>query len=102
MIKVRRFLAVGAVFGLIAIVATSHLWSLPANDGDYKRLHDGGSAGPLVPPRAGGDLESQLAYCKFADSPVVTYRPSDGSMLFALEVKPKLDPVPTRPVDYYF
>src|SRR5205085_847656 len=47
------------------------------------------------------DLDTADEYVspKFADGGTLTYRTTGGELLFALQLKPKLDPAPARPRD---
>src|SRR5262245_23713944 len=97
MTYVHRLRVAGVLLTLAAVVTNSHVWGEPTKKLDGKRL--------IVPRNPGlgkadGIAEEQYANTKFTSSSVVTYRTTDGDLLFALQLKPKLDPIPARPRDY--
>jgi hypothetical protein len=97
MTYVRRLKAVGAVLALAAIITNSHVWGESANKPPEKRR----AAASKVRTQPGEqDIAEDLANTKFAKAAVLTYRTTGGETLFALQIKPKLDPVPERPRDY--
>ncbi len=94
---VRRFLAIGPVLGLIAIVTCSHLWGEPGQRDPLAWRNKSGDASVV---RKELPLE-MLSVTRFAKQPVVTYRTSDGETFFAFQLQPRLDmPAQPRPVDY--
>ena len=94
--RVRRHLAAGAVLVLAAVLTCAHVLGEPARDPSGK-IRFGGSK--PVTRDTGLDLYAELNTTRFADQPVLTYRTQDGELLFALQVQPKLEPVPARPRD---
>lgn len=78
-----------AVMAATAAVATS-LW------GDVR---DNKTPPPSADKADPGRLATELAQSKFETLPALTYRLRDGETLFAWQVKPTLDPVPSRPRD---
>lgn len=97
MTYVRRLRAVGAILVLAAIVTNSQVWG----DGAKKAPEQRRSAtAKVAPEKADQDFTEDLANTKFAKSSVLTYRTTGGETLFALQIKPSLDPVPVRPRDY--
>jgi len=95
MFAVRRLLAVGTVLSLIAVLASACLWGEPGAERS-KILHN--STGLQKPPDDRVGKERSLS--RFADRPLVLYRTEQGETLMALQLKPRLDPVPVRPRDY--
>lgn len=97
MTYVRRLKAVGAVLALAALVTNSHVWGESAKKAPEQRRS---SAPKITTEKAEDDIAEGLANTKFARAAVLTYRTTGGETLFALQIKPKLDPVPERPRDY--
>ena len=96
MARIRRFVAVLAT---LTVAAAFTATSVLGDGGDKSRQRR------LAKDKAAnidGDkaLTEDLAGAKFASGGVLTYRTRDGALLFALQVKPKLDAAPERPVDY--
>jgi Mg-chelatase subunit ChlD/tetratricopeptide (TPR) repeat protein len=97
MTYVRRLKAVGAILALAAVFTNSHVWGESAKKAPEKRR----TATPKIKPdKAEQDIAEDLANTKFARANVLTYRTTGGDTLFALQIKPKLEPVPERPRDY--
>src|SRR6266849_1322160 len=97
MTYVRRLRAAWAVLALAAILTNSHVWG----EVDKKSPEKGRPATTKGgPERADRDITEDLANTKFAQASVLTYRTTGGETLFALQIKPKLDPVAARPRDY--
>src|SRR5437868_4568008 len=96
MTYVRRLRVVGAVLALTAIFTNSHVWGESAKKPPEKRRSDT----PRFSKEKDQDIAEDLANTKFAKEAVLTYRTTSGETLFALQIKPKLDPVPERPRDY--
>src|SRR5439155_1540516 len=94
---VRRLKAVGAVLALAAIFTNSHVWGEAAKKPPQKRQ---AAAAKFGPEKADQDITEDLANTKFAKASVLTYRTTGGETLFALQIMPKLDPIPIRPRDY--
>lgn len=92
----RRLRAVGAILVSAAVLTSTHVWGEPS-----ERLRDQfrSSTGQLAAEAAEQDLAEALARSKFAEYGVVTYRTQKGETLFALQVQPKLEPMPARPRD---
>src|SRR5579864_181423 len=97
MTYVRRLKAVGAILALAAVFTNSHVWGESAKKAPEKRR----TATPKIKPdKAEQDIAEDLANTKFARANLLTYRTTGGDTLFALQIKPKLEPVPERPRDY--
>jgi hypothetical protein len=98
MFAVRRFLAVGTVLSLVAVLATSHLWGGP--QGRDKTIMD--STGLQSPQNVSPErsFAQEYALSRFADHPLVLYRTEQGETLMALQVKPAVATGPARPRDY--
>src|SRR5438034_740921 len=94
MTNVRRLLAVAAGLAVAAFLS-SRLWGEPANGKAGKSILPGDGNRPA----AAADPEAALAQSRFAQGGVLTYRPVEGANYFALQLQPKLDPVPRRPRD---
>ncbi len=96
MARIRRFVAVLAT---LTVAAAFTATSVLGDGGDKSRQRR-----PAKDKAANIDgdkaLTEDLAGAKFASGGVLTYRTRDGALLFALQVKPKLDAAPERPVDY--
>ena len=45
------------------------------------------------------DVAEDLTPSKFANGDAISYRTSAGETLFALQLKPRLDALPTKPLD---
>jgi hypothetical protein len=95
MTSMRRLKAFGAFLVLAAVITTAHVWSEPAQQKQGKR-----SRANLSPDPAEQTFVDDLASAKFAKGGVLTYRTSQGELLFALQLKPTLEAVPSRPCDY--
>src|SRR5262245_2602202 len=97
MFAVRRFLAVGAFLALTLFLACLHLAGETSKYEAFakERSGGGGERGP-----AGRDLPADLAATKFQERPVLTYKTVNGDTMVALQIQPRLDPVPARPRDY--
>jgi hypothetical protein len=98
MTSIRRFGAVGAILTLAVVVSSSQVFGEPNSKARQPSLATGSKA---IPEQAADSLAKDLAATKFADRPVLTYRTKDGNLLFALQIKPKLDTAfATKPCDY--
>ncbi|TMQ29438.1 MAG: VWA domain-containing protein [Planctomycetota bacterium] len=97
MTYVRRLKAVGAVLALTAIISTSHIWGDSARKAPEKRKP---GAQKLAADQADEGFSEDLAASKFDKGGVVSYRTSAGELLFALQLKPKLEAGTSRPRDY--
>src|SRR5207245_6397343 len=97
MTYVRRLRAVGAFLALAAIFTNSHVWGEAAKKAPEQRRSAKAKVGP---EQADQDITEDLANTKFAKASVLTYRTTGEETLFALQIMPKLDPVPIRPRDY--
>jgi hypothetical protein len=97
MTYVHRLRAAGALLALAVVVTNSHVWGEPTKQLKIKRR---AAEKPLL--AAKDDLESadQFVSPKFASGGLVTYRTTSGDLLFALQLKPKLEAAPARPRDY--
>ncbi len=93
MMKVRRL---AAVLGGLAVTAvlSSNLWGDPTPRKDRAATLPGEDRRPNQPTD-----EAALARTKFEAGGVVTYRPEKGDLFFALQLQPRLQPVPRRPRD---
>src|SRR5579871_619015 len=97
MTYVRRLRVVGAVLALTAILTNSHVWGEVDKKPPEKRPT---AKAKVSPEKADEDITDDLAQTKFAKASVLTYRTTGGETLFALQIKPKLEPSPVRPRDY--
>src|SRR5688572_8387290 len=97
MTEVRRLKAVSALLALAAILTCSHVWGEALNK-PSTRPSRGGTV--LAPAHADGLDEGELVQSKFARGGMLTYRTTEGDLLFALQLKPRLEAVPARPRDY--
>jgi hypothetical protein len=97
MTSVRRLKAVGAILTVAAIVAAAHSWGEGPKKPQVKKR-------PMLADAtwnaSDSSLSDELACSKFAKNGLITYRTSDGDTLFALQLKPKLEPAPVKPIDY--
>ena len=93
MTTIRRFRAVCAILGLTAVLTYSNVWGEPDRKPRLNPIPSGSKTTPET-------TEQDLAGAKFKNGGVVTYRTTDNQVLFALGVKPQLDPIPARPRDY--
>jgi tetratricopeptide (TPR) repeat protein len=95
---VRRLKIVGALLALSAIVWASHVWGVSdSNKPSAKKRY---SAKNRSSAKLDDDFSEDLANAKFTKGGVLTYRTTGGDLLFALQVKPELKPMPERPRDY--
>ncbi len=99
MFAVRRLLAVGSVLALIAVLASTRLWGETAPERG-KVLHNSTGLQRPGDDGTGQQIAEELSLSRFADRPLVLYRTEQGETLMALQLKPKLEPVPARPRDY--
>src|SRR5205823_4421519 len=97
MTYVYRLRLAGVLLTLAAVLTNAHVWGEPTKKLAGKRL-----IVPRNPGLAKSDLaaDDEYAKSKFSHASVVSYRTTDGDLLFALQLKPKLDPIPVRPRDY--
>jgi tetratricopeptide (TPR) repeat protein len=100
MLAVRRLLAVGTLLSLIAVLATSQLWGQPGRERGQNPLSSTDAQQPNAVPNSGDPVAQAQSLSRFADRPLVLYRTEEGETLMALQVKPRLEPVPGRPRDY--
>ena len=91
MTYVRRLKAVGAVLALAAIVTNAHVW------GDSQKTSKDKARSSKDTPAA--DVVEDLTPSKFANGDAISYRTSGGETLFALQLKPRLDAIPAKPLD---
>jgi hypothetical protein len=97
MTSVRRLKVVGAALALAAIVTNQHIWGEAADQAPSRRP----TAQRFNPPdQSDENLAEDLANSKFAKENVLSYRTTEGDVLFALQLKPKLEPTAVRPRDY--
>jgi hypothetical protein len=97
MTYVHRLKFAGALLALAAVITNSHVWGEPTKKPQEKRRFSPKHSTPRP-----GDLGSAEDYAasKFTKGGPAAYRTTDGDFLFALQLKPKLDPVPAQPRDY--
>ncbi len=91
MTYVRRLRAVGAVLALAAVVTNAHVW------GDSQKSAKDNFRSAAQSPAA--DVAEDLTPSKFTNGDAISYRTSAGETLFALQIKPRLDPLPAKPLD---
>src|SRR5262245_25377447 len=97
MARIRRF---AAVFAALVAAATFASSSLRGISDEKSRQRHASAQDKAANAQADMALSEDLAGAKFASGGVLTYKTKDGNLLFALQVKPKLDGAPVRPVDY--
>src|SRR5436305_7397759 len=85
---VQRLRAAGVVLALGAIVTCEFVW------GDGAR---GRRDLPTAAPARGPSDEPPPS--RFANQPAIAYQTSQGDLVFALQLQPRLDPAPKRPRD---
>src|SRR5438105_10620803 len=97
MTYVHRLKAAGALLAVAAVITNAHVWGEPTKQTKIKRR-----AVEKISLSSKEDLDTADEYVspKFANGGTLTYRTTGGELLFALQLKPKLDPVPVRPRDY--
>ena len=95
MTTVRRLMLLSAFLALVALLTTAHVWGDSGNS-KGKRLPDRNEPAPAAVQKK---LVDDLAHTKFSGKNVVTYQTKDGTILFGLQVQPKLDAVAARPRD---
>src|SRR5262249_860671 len=80
-----------------AFITNVHVWGEPNDKSPSKRP----TADRFDPPdKADQSFAEDLANSKFAKGSVLAYRITQGDVLFALQLRPKLEPTPGRPPDY--
>jgi tetratricopeptide (TPR) repeat protein len=96
MTSVRRLILAGAFIALAAVLINAHLWGEPSKKApDPWRFN--GRRHALA--KAEENFAEDLANSKFARGGLLTYKTTAGDIMFALQIKPKLDPAPARPRD---
>src|SRR5262245_46555794 len=97
MTGVRRLWAAGAFLALGAVITSTYVLGDPARPRDFSK-----SSGldDKLGSRLTADMPESLAVSKFADHPVVRYTSQGGEDYVALQIKPNLPPVESRPRDY--
>ena len=96
MTYVGRLKGVGALLALAAVLTNSHVWG----ESDKKSPPQRAGVNRHAIDKADQSFEENLAKSKFASGGLATYRTIGGDLLFALQVKPKLEATPERPRDY--
>jgi hypothetical protein len=101
MTYVHRLKAAGATLALAAVLTNAHVWG-EAAAGSPAGRHLGEAKAPSRPTQqdAAKDVADDLANSKFAQGGLLVYRTTGGENLFALQVKPRLEPASARPRDY--
>ena len=97
MTMIRRLTAVVTLLVMTAAVTSTNVWGDSGRKSQNEPIANGSKT---VPADAKRSLGEDLAASKFSTHKVLTYRTRDGETLIALQVQPKLDPVPARPRDY--
>src|SRR5262249_15144252 len=97
MIDVRRLKAVGAVLALAAVFTNVHVWGEPSGQPSAIRKF---SPKKLAKDLAEETFSEDLGKSKFANGDVISYRTTDGDVLFAMQLKPKLEATTDRSRDY--
>jgi hypothetical protein len=100
MTKVRRLLVVTAGLAVTALASIFSSSSHGEGAGKPNRSAPSAAARPTPVKAPAASEEAALAASKFETSSLVTYQPLEGDLLFALQVKPKVEPGPARPRDY--
>ncbi|MBV9123860.1 MAG: hypothetical protein JO112_10925, partial [Planctomycetes bacterium] len=96
MIGVHRLGTVCAAMTILAMVTGSHVLGGAGNPLREKLIDSGSQSAPDKGPAS---LAEDLAQSKFARGGIITYQAVNGDDHFALQLQPKLDPVPARPRD---
>jgi hypothetical protein len=91
-----RLRVVGAFLALGLVLTTLHVWGDPSRKDKHK-----GDPSPTT-DQADNDFSTSLAKTKFASGATLSYRTSEGDVLFALQLRPKLEAQPAAPTDYLF
>jgi tetratricopeptide (TPR) repeat protein len=92
MTRIRRLVAVCAILTVAVVYTCAHVWG-DSGGKPHERQR-------AVKPESASDSGDGLAAAKFTSGQPLTYRTKDGDLLFALQVKPKLEPLAERPCDY--
>ena len=96
MTRVRRLEAVCAVLAVLAGFSAHHVWGDSAAKQPVRVVGSGSQSSPDDTDRS---LAEELAQSKFSRGGVITYRTRNDETIFALGLKPQLDPAPARPRD---
>jgi tetratricopeptide (TPR) repeat protein len=88
MTYVHRLKVAGSLLALAAVITNSHVWGEPTKKPQEKRRFVPKHADPSKVELGSAE---DYANSKFTNGGVVAYRTSDGDLLFALQLKPKLD-----------
>src|SRR5437868_4837489 len=97
MTSVRRLKIAGGLLALTAVITTSHLWGDSARQSPRKGQP---RVRTYTPDKGDEGFTDDLADSKFAKGGLFTYRTTEGDLLFALSLKPKLEAGADRPTDY--
>jgi uncharacterized protein with von Willebrand factor type A (vWA) domain/tetratricopeptide (TPR) repeat protein len=93
MTGIRRFAGLSAVMCVTAIYTCAQIW------GDAERQKPRERTPDLTISSSDADLGRDLAGSKFASGDLLNYRTKEGNLLFAMQIKPKLEAVAARPMD---
>ncbi len=100
MTKMRRLLVVVAGLALAAWCSSSFTQGQPGSGKKDRPATIPSALQPVPPPQTDATPAEIQAESRFSQAPVCTFQPADGDAIFALQLKPKLAPVPVRPRDY--
>lgn len=100
MTKVRHLL--GVMAGLALAVWCGSSWLQGQSGGGKKApaLDIPASLRPNLPPLTDATPAEVQAETRFSQTPLITFQPAAGETMFALQLKPKLNPIAPRPRDY--
>src|SRR6266852_4117347 len=96
MTYVGRLKSIGAFLAVAAVITNAHVWGEPVK----KSVPARGADASRPAAKADKTFEEDLANSKFTRGGLVTYHTTAGELLFALQVKPKLEAPADRPRDY--
>ncbi len=97
MTMIRRLTAVVTILVMTAVFTCTNVWGDSGRNKSQSEPIASGSK--TVAADSGHSLGGDLAVSKFSSHKVLTYRTRSGETLIALQVQPKLSPVPARPRD---
>ena len=89
MTKARRFLAVIALLGIVAIVSSTL-------QGQPGKKAAGAGTTPQITPATQVSQLAESSESRFSAAGVLTYQPVKGDLYFALQLQPKLVPTANR------
>jgi tetratricopeptide (TPR) repeat protein len=93
MTRFRRFGAVCAALTVVAVFTSAQVWGRTG-----QKIRERVNSDPT--PKLDTSTSDDLAAAKFSSGRMLTYRTQSGEALFAVQVKPALQPGSERPRDY--